>query len=114
MDHYVKRIIADYEALLEENSLDNKNARELKQKYERLIKEEEQKEKKRITEQRFKLSAIVYRGSFGFGPTWVEIPFGWVLDERDRLKEIKTFENKYKVKVEDLKPLQEYYNRLWD
>lgn len=110
MDHYVKRIIADYEALLEENSLDNKNARELKKKYQKIIQDEEQKE----VERRFKLSAIVYRGSFGFGPTWVEIPFGWVLDERDRLKEIKTFENKYKVKVEDLKPLQEYYNRLWD
>lgn len=110
MDFYVKQIIADYEALLEENSLDNKNARELKKKYQKIIQDEEQKE----VERRFKLSAIAYRGNFGFGPTWVEIPFGWVLDERDRLKEIKTFENKYKVKVEDLKPLQEYYNRLWD
>ena len=111
MDAYVKQILEDYEELLEENSLDSKKAKELRAKYTKAIEEEAEKEKARLSELRYQLSKQAYCGNFGFGPHWVETPFSWLNDERDRLKSVKEFEKKNKVKIQDLKPLPEYYFR---
>jgi hypothetical protein len=107
MDDFVRKILKDYDKLLEENSLDNKTAKALRAKYTREIAEAEKEEK----EKRYQLSKQAYCGSFGFGPHWVETPFSWLSDERDRLKAVKEFEKRNKVRVQDLKPLPEYYYR---